>query len=201
MNVSNYDMFFDLTTNIKRIEIKFKRILESLKKGSDDFRALLSLSNSDKLKYFFKLFISTAGNKTKNTKLNPLILQDSDKFGNFQLCSDIEVSNTRLGEMITSFYLNKDKCPYIQIKDTVFAFDLNQNVFNLPNLPVFKDFITSFSISLKISAELDEISLHIKAKEPDRTAFAGKTLVSFVQSDKNYVIKTLDPIVVIDEQN
>ena len=71
-------------------------LLKHLKKNENDFNALLSIEPKDKLKYFFKLFLSSVGRKAKNASSNPLLSQDAGKLGNMMLCPETIVENTHL---------------------------------------------------------------------------------------------------------
>ena len=103
---------------LRKIEIKLNALLKSIGKKPGDYAALEGISNSKKLKYFFKLFLSSVGRKANGK--NPDLFVDSDKMGNLVICKPVVLENSRLAQMITDFYVKKDKCAYIQIADRIY---------------------------------------------------------------------------------
>lgn len=178
-----------LVTEIKKIEVKLTILLNDLERDPNDFNGLNDIPKKEQLKYFFKLFISSTGRKLKGK--NALVLPDADEAGNMQLLPNIELENSRLGQMITDFYVLKDSCAYVQIADRIFIFDTDFNPLNIPNLPIFKDALSKFSVKLLVDDELTKISLHIQALEPDKQKIHKFNHLSFIQKDTNYIGKAL----------
>ena len=146
--------------------------------------------------YFFKLFISSTGRKTKGK--NPVLFADSDKLGNMAICAPVVVENSRLAQMITDFYVKKDKCAYIQIEDQAYQFDERHNPLGLSGMPIFKESLTRFAVGFTISDDLKKIRLDVKALAPEKSVFNGKWHVSFVPSHANFICKVLKkPIEVV----
>ena len=176
---------------MQQIEVKMNALLKHLKKNENDFNALLSIEPKDKLKYFFKLFLSSVGRKAKNASSNPLLSQDAGKLGNMMLCPETIVENTHLAQMITDFYVKKDGCAYIQIADTAYAFVDGASPLGICNLPVFKDAITKFKVWLSVNDALDQIRLQVGAVPLDAKVLSGKLCISFVPKHANFVCKAL----------
>ena len=84
----------EVAQRIQQVEVKLNSVLKDLGKDVGDFNALMDISEKDKLKYFFKLFVSSVGRKTKGN--SPLLDNSSEKPGNFDICPDVIVENTRL---------------------------------------------------------------------------------------------------------
>ena len=70
-------------------------------------------------------------------------------------------------------------------------FDERHNPLGIENLPVFKDVMTTFIVSLVVSDKLDKIKLSVTAVEPEKSAYAGKSMVSFVERHPDYICKVL----------
>ena len=95
--------------------------------------------------------------------------------------------------MITDYYVHKDQCAYIQIDKTLLQFDEDFNPLAFPDIPLFKDAVHKFIIRILINDALTWISLHIRAAEIDKKAFAGKkNEVSLRPKDSNFIGKVLD---------
>lgn len=184
-----------LSDELKTIEVKFTRILQSA--GLDEKNAcqLYNLDDIDKLRYFFSAFVSSVGKKARGAQASPLLGNDleKDSLGNMQVCPEVLVENSRLGQMITDFYQKKDKCIYVQIMDTVYAFSEEHNIFQIPGLPVFKDVLTKFLVKITVSDNLENMRLHIRAVEPEGDV---SRKLSFKADDENFVGKKLHNVVI-----
>ena len=181
---------FDILLNaIEKIEIKLNVLLQTLGYDSNQINKVKSLSNSDKTKYFFKMFISSVGRKRGDAVANSLA--KVDELGNLEICSLSKFKSVELAKLITNFYVKKDNCQYIQIADTIYQLDKKLNSLNLPDLPLFTDYLTNFSIKLSINDDLDHIGLHIRALEPDKAVLSKCKLLSFKQDDANYISKAI----------
>ena len=179
-----------LADEMKIIEAKISRILD--KTHTSNAKELLNLPKSDKLRYFFAAFLSSTGHK-KNGK-HELVALQQDKLGNMVICPGVDVESNKLAKMICDYYMKKDNCIYIQVDDTIYALSKNYNLFQLPDIPCFEDFMTRFSIGLIVSYDMSKISLHIKAYEPDKSSFSGHQQLSFKQHDTNFVGKKITHI-------
>lgn len=184
--VSDRKAFGKYAEQIEIIETKFVFMLETLRhKGrAVDFNSIPDMTNEEKLKYFFKMFISSTGRKTKDNALQQL--RRHDEFGNMQICKQVKTS-CGLTKLIEHYYLDLHRCIYMQVGDIVFQFDRQLNLFGIPNLPLFKDIDPVYTVKLLISDDLTKIMLHIKARMRRRKALAGKTVVSFDRNDGNYI--------------
>ena len=100
-----------VATQMQKIEAKMNALLKSLKRDENDFDALTSLKKKDKLKCFFKMFMSSVGRKHGDK--NPVLDAAEDKLGNMVICAPVVVKNSRLAQMIADFYVKKDGCAYI----------------------------------------------------------------------------------------
>ena len=58
---------------LKMIEAKFEALLEKTGHKGTDYAALSEFENDEKLMYFFKMFISSAGRRVKGQDLNSLV--------------------------------------------------------------------------------------------------------------------------------
>lgn len=196
LKIFNETSFKQIANQIQRIEIKLNALLKLLGYSSENISAVKKLQPDEKTKYFFKLFISSVGRKSKNSNFNE-VLTDKDMFGNMQICSDSLVETDELANMITSYYVKKDNCAYIQIDDTIYQFDEKINPFKIEGLPIFKDYMKKFYVSLKINDSLTKISLHIRALPPDKSLFTSDVkLLSFREKDKNYIMNHIKEIYV-----
>jgi len=171
---------------IKKIETKLTTLLKNVGKDPNDFSGLNDIPKKEQLKYFFQMFLSSTGRK-KNGK--SMLLRDFDEDGNMQICPEYEQDNSKLGQMITDFYVKKDNCAYVQIANAVYQFEKDFNPLAIPNLPMFKEHFAKFSIKMIVSDQLDKISLHIKALENDKNDLSKFNVVSFIEKDNNYVGK------------
>jgi hypothetical protein len=103
---------FDILLNaIEKIEIKLNVLLQTLGYDSNQINKVKSLSNSDKTKYFFKMFISSVGRKQRDAIANSLA--KVDELGNLEICSLSNFKSAELATLITNFYVKKDNCQYI----------------------------------------------------------------------------------------
>lgn len=189
IKVHNQSKFNILLSAIEKIEIKLNVLLQTLGYDSNQINKVKSLPNSDKAKYFFKMFISSVGRKQRDAIANSLT--KVDELGNMEICNLSNFKSAELAKLITNFYVKKDNCQYIQIADIIYQLDKKLNSLSLPDLPLFTDYLTSFSIKLSINNDLDHIGLHIKAFEPDKALLSKKKLLSFKQDDANYISKAI----------
>lgn len=83
-----------------------------------DVSQVTKLSDKEKTKYFFKMFISSVGKKSQSSEYNGLSAED--ELGNMQICSRIVINTDELAKLITAFYVKKDRCAYIQIADVIY---------------------------------------------------------------------------------
>ena len=193
--------FCQLGSLLQSIEVKFEAILAALKKPSRSFASLFQLKQVEKLKYFFKAFISGTKDQRKKTDTNPSGygmspeavdgVPEVDELGVMQICDKLELESTEIPKKIARFYVLKDKCAYIQIGDQVFGFDADMDPFGLEFIPSFEECMTKYEVKIHVSDALDDIRLQLRALEP-QNVLGDK--VSFVQSDPNYIAKVLDPI-------
>lgn len=194
LKINNKKEFDSIIKQIQIIESKFTALLKLLGYSSEDISQIKKLKIDEKTKYFFKLFISSVKRKAKNSNINQ-ILTDKDKFGNMQICSDIVIDTDELARMITNFYVRKDKCAYIQIDNVIYQFVKEFNPFEIEKLPIFKDFMKKFIVSLKINDQLTTIRLHINAIQPDEKLFTSNiSKLSFKEKDNNFIMKKLKEI-------
>lgn len=106
-----------------------------------------------------------------------------------EICSQVKVKNSRLAQMITDFYTKKDNCKYIQISDVIFIFDKKDNPLAIKSLPVFAEHIDSYTVKMLVNDALTSIRLQVFADPIDKKQLSGLNVVSFKQSDSNYVGK------------
>lgn len=189
IKVHDQSKFNILLSAIEKIEIKLNVLLQTLGYDSNQINKVKSLPNSDKAKYFFKMFISSVGRKQRDAIANSLT--KVDELGNMEICNLSNFKSAELAKLITNFYVKKDNCQYIQIADTIYQLDKKLNSLSLPDLPLFTDYLTSFSIKLSINDDLDHIGLHIKALEPDKVLLSKRKLLSFKKDDANYISKAI----------
>lgn len=194
--ISNKKIYKTNIKLIKQIEVKFKALLKSLKKDTNNFNYLKILisdteKQTPKLQYFFKMFLSSTGRKIRNQQLHTLINQDTEELGIMQLIPTIFIQDKTLNQKITEYYVNKDNCAYIQIDDTIFQFSKSGNPFNIPNLPLFNEAITNQEIKILVSDDLSSIHMHIFVEEPKSESLKK---LSFKEKDKNYIQKVLKNI-------
>lgn len=182
LEIYNKNAFENTVNQIFIIEAKFNALLN--KKGYS-LNKIMQLENKDKTKCFFQMFISSVERRSKFDEYNALLKED--KLGNMQICSEIPLKNDKLAKMITEFYVKKDHCAYIQINDTVYQFDTKFNPFNIPDLPIFNECMTNFNVTMKVSDNLNRISLHIRIVDVDSQKLQSKHIVSFKKNDKNYI--------------
>lgn len=190
--VSNKEEFNRLVNEIKLIEVKISALLKDQGLNPTDFNSIDQIKNINKMMYFFKLFLSSTGRKTKNGIA--LLNAEHDEFGNMMLCPEIQIESDVLAKMITDFYVKKDHCAYIQIADTVFQFDENFNPLNIPKLPLFKNAATIFNIKFLVDDDISRISLHINAFQINTKALKGCNKISFKKNDANYIKTKLKKI-------
>lgn len=191
-NISKLDNGEEITklaSELQKIETKFNALLTHLKYDVNDFSKLDAIKPVDKLKYFFKMFISSTGRKLKNDISHALV--DDTKLGNMMICAPVVVENTRLAQMITDFYVKKDGCAYIQIQSNAYQFDDRHNPLGLIDMPIFKDCMTKFEVGFFMSDDLKKIMLSIKAFKPNASCFQDKSSLSFIKSHSNYICKVL----------
>lgn len=111
IKVHDQDKFNILLGAIEKIEIKLNVLLKTLGYDSNQVNKVKSLPNSDKTKYFFKMFISSVGRKRGDAVANSLA--KVDELGNLEICSLSNFKSAELATLITNFYVKKDNCQYI----------------------------------------------------------------------------------------
>lgn len=185
-----------IAMQLQKIEVKLATLMGHLGLDANDFSGLDKLKDEAKLKYFFKMFLSSTGRKNKEG--NRLLTATSDKLGNMMICAPIDVENSRLAQMITDFYVKKDHCAYIQIGNILFQFDEKFNPLNLENLPIFKDHLTKFRVSFLLSDKLDSIKFSTMAFQPNEDDLSGYTRISLSPEHGNFICRVLKtPISVV----
>lgn len=190
--VSDPIKFKSLTNAIKKIEIKFTTLLQSEGLTPEQFDDIDKLNDVNKLMCFFKMFISSTGRRYKGQAL--FITDQTAELGVMQICPAVQIDTPKLAQMITDYYLFKDKCAYIQIGDTILQFDAEFNPFKLPDLPLFKEAVTKFNVAVSIDDNLRNLHLKLFAVEFNDKALIGKNIISFKPADKNFVGKKLKEI-------
>ena len=192
--ISDKKLFNSYVKQIKVIELKLSALLKDQGIEPTKFNSLNQLKDLNKLMYFFKMFLSSVGRKSKGKYA--VIDSQKDEFGNMCICPATEIESQQLAQMITDYYVKKDSCAYIQIADKIFQFDKQSNPLAIEKLPIFKDVMTKYAVRILVNDSLTHISLHINALEPDKKLLTGCNLLSFKQQDANYVGKKLKKIVV-----
>jgi len=189
--------FYSSIDNIKKIEAKIDVILKAQGKTMADANSLLSVPNAEKLTTFFTMFLSATKRKKHGADYNEVLtntIADYGEKGIMRLCSEVTLETDTLAQMITDFYVEHDRCAYIQIADTVYQFDKDINPLALEGLPIFKEHLTNYTVVLLVSDDLKRISLQVTCNPPDEAELKKHTLVSFKERDKNYVTKVLKPV-------
>ena len=195
--------FIELGKILKTIEDKFNAILAALKKPHRQFNILFELPHKQKLMYFFKAFLSstrdsrrvdpTAIEDFENAMISPELASgelESDELGTMQICGGI-VESEKIARKIAMFYALKDKCAYMQIGDTIFSLDPDFDPLQLEWIPSFSESVTQFDVRVTLSDDLSEIRLRMRGLAPQNLE---GDLLSFIQSDQNYVAKKMKSI-------
>lgn len=177
---------------IKTIERKLNALIKSQGMELDSFSNLKQLKNINKMMYFFKLFLSSTGRKTKNGVA--LLNAEHDELGNMKLCPTVTIESDKLAKMIVDYYVKKDNCAYIQIADTILQLDKNWNPFNIPNLPLFTEAATQFNVSMLVNDNVTHISLHISAFKLNDKVIKQCNKLSFKKNDANWLKTKLKKI-------
>jgi len=76
---------------IKKIEVKFMILLEEQNLNPNNFNKVHQIKGINKIVYFFKMFMSSTGKKSKGKIA--LLDNDVDKFGNMQLFPEVNIES------------------------------------------------------------------------------------------------------------
>lgn len=71
VKLENAEEIHKIALQMQKIEAKMNALLKSAGKDVNDFNALHEMTSKDKLKCFFKMFVSSTGRKTNGK--NPLL--------------------------------------------------------------------------------------------------------------------------------
>jgi len=98
--------------------------------------------------------------------------------------------------MISNYYLHKDACRYIQVKDILFRLNDTSNILSIPDLPVFNICMTRFNVRIGVSTDLKHVSLHIRALDPGDDALKGCMRVSLNPAHANFITKKISGVTI-----
>lgn len=184
--------FYTIISQLKKIEVKLTVLLEKLGKDPSNFNDFNFLNDKEKLMYFFKMFVSSAGRRSKGSDTNSKV--ELDELGNMQICSSITLQSEALAQAITDYYVHHGNCAYIQVEDRIYQFIGKWNPFSIPKLPVFKDVLNTFNVRITVTDDLSDIRLHIRSIKSDEAMLSHFNNVSFLEHSANFLMKKIKKI-------